>query len=174
MESFIDPDTVSTLQNSQHISLHDKFIHSSHCNLNQHYLNYNHLDDEEHMEEALEEDPEVDHQGQLEEEHTIELSEESEAQQEILPLITSLTSTDEVLDEQGVERATEMMTSDIEAEPVTSVFTTIVNWISKKRGKTNQTSGSASITVPTTHDKVINEQHAQSFLPATPPRTFIP
>lgn len=38
IESYIDPQTILTLQNSTYFSIQEKFIHSTHCDDNQHHL----------------------------------------------------------------------------------------------------------------------------------------
>ena len=120
------------------------------------------------------------------------LDEDSGTRQEILPLIdilrpaidpieepdiakatetTTDVETEPVKEEPEIEKATEA-THDLEAEPVTSLLDTVFNWISKKKGKTNQQPNSTETTATSTDYKVISDHSPQSFLSINPPRIF--
>ena len=176
MESFMDSDTALTIQNSQHITFQDKIIHSSHCNLNQHYPIAIHQDDEEHiMEEVPEQNLGEEHQEHLAEENVSDPMIDPEVQQDILPLIAHLTSSDEVSNQQDIEKATEAVPSDIKAKPVNSIFGTVSEWFNKKRGKSNKQSNRSERMVSQDNDKVVSdEQTVQFFLTVTTPRMGIP
>ena len=176
MESFIDSETTLIIQNSQHISLQDKIIHSSHCHLNQHYPIEIYQDDEEDiLEETKEEDLGEEFQDQPEEENVSDSKVDPDVEQDILPLIAHFTSSEETSVKLDSESATETIPSDTGAKHGNSIFGTVSKWFSKKRGKPNKQSNRSENSVSKDNDNVVShEQAEQHFLTITSPRMGTP
>ena len=113
MESFIDPQTSLVIQNSQHISIQDRIMHASHCYLNQHDRMEPGIDEEEEITEEEEnelEEQTQDHPGEVNSATNIDPSEE----EDILPLIAHLTSSDVLPSNMENKNASGLLTNNKE------------------------------------------------------------
>ena len=97
MESFIDSETSLVIQNSQHISIQDRIMHTSHCYLNQHdRMEPDYAGAEEFTGEA-EDEFETQIQDHPEEASDSVINIDPSEEEDILPLIAHLTSSETIL-----------------------------------------------------------------------------